>query len=36
VGSITGEVRAGGGYQGLIDVDNLPRSSVIRTDLLKW
>jgi hypothetical protein len=30
----TGEVRAGGGYQGLIDVHNLPKSSVVRTDRL--
>jgi hypothetical protein len=36
VGSVTGEVRVGGGYQGLIDVPNLPKSSVIRTDLLGW
>ena len=34
VGDITGEVRAGGGYQGLIDAGNLPRSSVVRTDRL--
>jgi hypothetical protein len=33
---LTGEIRAGGGYQGLIDVPNLPNSSVIRTDLLGW
>ena len=29
-----GETRLGGGYQGLIDVDNLPNSSVIRTDMV--
>lgn len=34
VGYVTGEIRPGGGYQGLIGVDNLPNSSVIRTDLL--
>ena len=34
VGEITGEVRPGGGWQGLIDVGNLPNSSVIRTDRL--
>ena len=34
---VTGEVRPGGGYQGLIDVKNLPNSSVVRTDSLsKW
>jgi len=36
VGGLTGEIREGGGYQGLIDVPNLPNSSVIRTDLLGW
>lgn len=36
VGKATGEFRPGGGYQGLIDTNNLPRSSVIRTDLLDW
>lgn len=36
VGGLTGEIRVGGGYQGLIDVPNLPNSSVIRTDLLVW
>jgi hypothetical protein len=36
VGDFTGEIRAGGGYQGLIDVHNLPNSSIIRTDLLGW
>ncbi|MCH7226248.1 hypothetical protein, partial [Haloferula sp. A504] len=36
VGDLTGEIRAGGGYQGLIDVPNLPNSTVIKTDLLGW
>src|SRR5690606_9835398 len=31
VGKFTDEIKLGGGYQGLIDVNNLPRSSVIRT-----
>ncbi|MFN4043859.1 RHS repeat-associated core domain-containing protein [Limnobacter sp.] len=31
---VTGEFRPGGAYQGLIDVKNLPNSSVVRTDLL--
>lgn len=34
VGEITGEIRPGGGWQGVIDVGNLPKSSVIRTDRL--
>ena len=32
----TGEVRSGRGYQGLIDIKNLPNSTVIRTGKLKW
>ncbi|WP_407333307.1 hypothetical protein [Enterovibrio sp. 27052020O] len=34
IGDFTGEVRLGGGYQGLIDVKNLPKSTVVRTDKL--
>jgi len=34
VGDITKEVRNGGGYQGVIDIKNLPKSSVIKTDIL--
>jgi RHS repeat-associated protein len=36
VGGVTEEIRAGGGYQGLIDVHNLPNSTVIRTDMAPW
>jgi hypothetical protein len=34
VGDFTDELRAGGGYQGLIDIKNLPKSSLLRTDKL--
>jgi hypothetical protein len=36
VGELTGEIRVGGGYQGLINVDDLPSSSVLRTDIVPW
>jgi len=32
VGDFTSEFRSGGGYQGLIDVKNLPKSSLVKTD----
>lgn len=35
-GEKTGEIRNGGGYQAIIGVHNLPKSTVIRTDLLDW
>ena len=34
VGDFTDEFRPGGGYQGLIDINNLPKSSWIKTDKL--
>jgi hypothetical protein len=34
VGDFTDEFRSGGGYQGLIDIKNLPKSSWIRMDKL--
>ncbi len=34
VGDFTDEFRPGGGYQGLIDINSLPKSSWIRTDKL--
>ncbi len=34
VGDFTDEFRPGGGYQGLIDINNLPKSTWIRTDKL--
>ncbi|OMH36545.1 hypothetical protein BGP75_09635 [Motiliproteus sp. MSK22-1] len=34
VGDFTDEFRPGGGYQGLLDINNLPKSSWIRTDKL--
>ena len=33
-GIMTGEVKKGGGYQGLIDSNNIPKSTIIKTENL--